>query len=86
MKTSGLPFFGEINYFYLCLLSPYAGIYYWKSGDRVDDVKVKLASNDDETENEITIEGDDEELNRMWRTLELREKGMIKVEGLLETA
>ena len=47
---------------------------------------MKLASNDDETENEITIEGDDEELDRMWRTLELREKGMIKVEGLLETA
>jgi len=85
-QSMSLPFFGEINYFYLCLLSPYAGIYYWKSGDRVDDVKVKLASNDDETENEITIEGDDEELNRMWRTLELREKGMIKVEGLLETA
>ena len=32
----------------------------------------------------VTIEGNDEELERMWRTLELREKGMVKVEGLLE--
>lgn len=72
------------NWFYLVLLSPYAGIYYWKSGDRVDDVKVKLASSDDDAENEITIEGNDEELERMWRTLEWKEKGMVKIEGLLE--
>lgn len=81
-----LPLIGEPNWFYLCLLSPYAGIYYWNAGDRVDDIKVKLASNDEETENEITFEGNDEELERMWRALELREKGMIKVEGLLETS
>jgi len=81
-----LPLIGEPNWFFLCLLSPYAGIYYWQSGDRVDDIKVKLASSDDETENEVTIEGNDEELDRMWRALELREKGMVKVEGLLETA
>ena len=78
---------GEPNWFYLCLSSPYAGISYWRFGDRVDDVKVKLTSNDEETESEITNESDDEELEGMWRTLELREKGMIKVEeGLLETA
>jgi len=79
-----LPLIGKPNWFYLCLLSPYAGIYYWQAGDRVDDFKVKLASNDDETENEVTMEGNDEELERMWRALELREKGMVKVEGLLE--
>lgn len=79
-----LPLIGEPNWFYLCLLSPYAGLYYWKAGDRVDDIKVKLASNDEETENEVVIEGNDEELDRMWRALELREKGMVKVEGLLE--
>jgi hypothetical protein len=80
-----LPLVGTPNWFYLVLLSPYAGVYYWRSGDRVDEVKVKLASNDDETENEITIEGDDEELDRMWRTLGFREKGMVKVEGILST-
>lgn len=78
-----LPGIGTPNWFYLVLFSPYAGIYYWKSGDRVDDIKVKLASNDDETENEITVEGNDDEIERLWRTLELQEKGMIKVEGIL---
>eukprot|EP00559_Dactyliosolen_fragilissimus_P005815 CAMPEP_0184860332 /NCGR_PEP_ID=MMETSP0580-20130426/5238_1 /TAXON_ID=1118495 /ORGANISM="Dactyliosolen fragilissimus" /LENGTH=252 /DNA_ID=CAMNT_0027357401 /DNA_START=109 /DNA_END=867 /DNA_ORIENTATION=- len=81
-----LPGIGNPNWFYLCFLSPYAGIYYWRAGDRVDDVKVKLASSDDDLENEITIEGNDDELERMWRTLDLREKGMIKVDGLIETA
>lgn len=80
-----LPGIGSPNWFYLVLLSPYAGLYYWRSGDRIDDVKVKLASSDDDMENEVTIEGDDEELERMWRTLDLREKGMVKVEGLLES-
>lgn len=78
-----LPAIGKPNWFLLTLLSPYAGIYYWKSGDRVDDMKVKLSTNDDETLNEITIEGNDEEIDRMWRTLDLREKGMVKVEGIL---
>jgi hypothetical protein len=78
-----LPVIGSPNWFYLVLLSPYAGVYYWRSGDRVDDMKVKLTANDDETLNEVTIEGNDEEIERLWRTLELSEKGMVKVEGIL---
>ena len=78
-----IPGIGAPNWFYLCLLSPYAGVYYWRSGDRMDDIKVKLAANDDETFNEVTIEGNDEEIERIWRTLELSEKGMVKVEGIL---
>merc|ERR1739838_463955 len=85
LQSLVLPVIGSPNWFYLVLLSPYAGIYYWKSGDRVDDIKVKLSSNDEETENEITIEGNDDEIERLWRTLELQEKGMVKVEGLLES-
>ena len=77
-----LPGIGNPNWFYLTLLSPYAGIYYWRSGDRVDDFKVKLSTNDDETLNEITVEGNDEEIDRMWRSLGLQEKGMVKVEGI----
>ena len=46
---------------------------------------MKLASSDDDMLNEVTIEGNDDELERMWRTLDLREKGMVKVEGLLES-
>jgi hypothetical protein len=30
------------------------------------------------------VEGSDEELERMWRTLGWQEKGMVKIEGLLE--
>ena len=79
-----LPIFGTPNWFYLVLLSPYAGLYYWRSGDRVDDIKVKLQYSDDETENEVTVEGNDEELDRLWRALDLTEKGMVKVEGILD--
>eukprot|EP00586_Coscinodiscus_wailesii_P011451 CAMPEP_0172507284 /NCGR_PEP_ID=MMETSP1066-20121228/202752_1 /TAXON_ID=671091 /ORGANISM="Coscinodiscus wailesii, Strain CCMP2513" /LENGTH=263 /DNA_ID=CAMNT_0013284785 /DNA_START=117 /DNA_END=908 /DNA_ORIENTATION=+ len=78
-----LPLIGTPNWFYMVLLSPYAGLYYWRSGDRVDDIKVRLLSSDDDTENEIIIEGNDEEIDRMWRALELNEKGMVKVEGII---
>lgn len=45
---------------------------------------MKLSANDEETQNEITIMGSEDEIERMWRTLELVEKGMVKIEGLLE--
>mmetsp|Transcript_18593 Transcript_18593/g.43337 ORF Transcript_18593/g.43337 Transcript_18593/m.43337 type:complete len:286 (-) Transcript_18593:49-906(-) len=79
-----LPLLGKPNWFLLALLSPYAGIYYWQSGDRVDDCSVKLSTNEGETENEITVQGSEEELERMWRQLEWKEKGMVKIPGLLE--
>jgi Cofactor assembly of complex C subunit B len=79
-----LPGVGKPNWFLLSFLSPYAGLYYWRSGDRVDTCQVKLSTNTDETENEIVVQGSEEELERMWRTLEWREKGMVKVEGLLD--
>jgi len=52
----------------------------------VDDCEVKLMANDAETENEITVQGSDEEIERMWRTMEWQEKGMVKVEGILESS
>uniref|UniRef100_A0A7S1GP37 Uncharacterized protein n=1 Tax=Cyclophora tenuis TaxID=216820 RepID=A0A7S1GP37_CYCTE len=79
-----IPGIGEPNWFLLTLLSPYAGIYYWKSGDRVDDCEVKLSTNEEETENEILVQGSDEEIERMWRTLGWAEKGMVKVAGIFE--
>jgi hypothetical protein len=72
------------NWFLLALLSPYAGLYYWRSGDRVDDCSVKLLTNSDETENEIVVMGSEEELERMWKTLDWQEKGMVKIEGVLD--
>ena len=79
-----LPIIGEPNWYYLCLLSPYAGVYYWRSGDRVDEFSIKLEANDEETENEISVLGSEEEMERMWRALEWQEKGMVKVPGLLD--
>ncbi len=75
----------DFNWYSIAALSPLAGVYYWSAGDRVDDISVKLvALNEAETENEIVVEGNDEELERMWRTLEWTEKGMVKIPGLLE--
>ena len=79
-----LPMIGKPNFFWLALLSPYAGIYYWRSGDRVDDCSVRLSTNDDETENEIVVQGSEEELERMWRAMEWKQKGMVQIPGLLE--
>lgn len=79
-----LPLIGQPNWYLMALLSPYAGIYYWRSGDRLDECTVKLATNEAETENEITVQGSEEELERMWKTLGWVEKGMVKVEGLLD--
>jgi hypothetical protein len=84
--STELPGIGKPNWFLLTLVSPYAGVYYWRSGDRVDDISFKLETNDDETENSISVEGSEEEIERMWRQLEWQEKGMVKVPGLLDRA
>jgi hypothetical protein len=81
--STELPGIGQPNWFLLTLVSPYAGVYYWRSGDRVDDISFKLETNDDETENSISVQGSEEEIERMWRQLEWQEKGMVKVPGLL---
>ena len=81
---SVIPGLGEPNWFLLTLLSPYAGVYYWRAGDRVDDCEVKLSTNEEETENEIVVQGTEDELERMWRTLGWAEKGMVKVAGIFE--
>jgi len=78
-----LPIIGKPNWYLLALLSPYAGVYYWRSGDRVDDCSVRLSVNDEETINQIDVQGSEEEVERLWRTLEWQEKGMVKVDGIL---
>ena len=50
----------------------------------MDDCSVKLEANDDESENSISVRGSEEEVERMWRTMEWQEKGMVKVAGLLD--
>lgn len=73
------------NFFYLAFLSPYAGIYYWNAGDRVDTIQIQLSTNSDETMNEMIVYGPDDEMERMWRTLQLQEKNMIPIPSILTT-
>lgn len=82
-NTLELPVIGTPNWYFMCLLSPYAGIYYWRAGDRIDDFSIKLETNDEETENSINVQGSEDEIERMWRALEWQEKGMVKVPGML---
>jgi hypothetical protein len=77
-----LPIIGTPNWYYLTLISPYAGIYYWRSGDRTDEFSIKLEANDEETENSINVQGSEDEIERMYKALEWQEKGMIKVAPL----
>ena len=58
-----------MNWFYLCLTSPYAGLYHWRNGDREDELELRLIESDDLKEVKINVMGDEEELERMWKTL-----------------
>lgn len=91
--------FPEIgNWWYgLTLLSPLAGWYYWTNANREEEVSnsssslnfgikvtVMLMTSDDEKETEIIVEGNEEELDRFSKELQLQEKGKIYVKGILE--
>lgn len=45
---------------------------------------MKIVVADDETSSEVVVQGDDEQIDRMRRELELMEKGMVYVKGILE--
>ena len=68
----------------LCLLSPYAGIYYWNNAQRVDEVKVKMETSDDEQVTSIIAEGGKEDLERFSKTLVLPERGKVYIKGVFE--
>jgi hypothetical protein len=68
----------------ITLLSPFAGVYYQQKADRRERIKVKLETADDDSVTDLTVEGDDEEIDRFRRELALQEKGKIPVKGLLE--
>lgn len=77
------PFGGNLWYA-LCALSPAAGAYYLKNAERTEEFKVKMVTADDDLTTDIVVEGDDEEIERFRRELDLGEKGMVRVKGLLE--
>jgi hypothetical protein len=43
-----------------------------------------MVVDDDEKSTDVIIQGDDEQIDRLRRELDLREKGMVYVKGLLE--
>lgn len=45
---------------------------------------IKMVTSDDELTTDIIVQGDEEEIDRMRRELDLSEKGMVRVKGLLE--
>jgi len=81
--------FGEGNglgslWYLSTLVSPLAGKYYLDNAERTEQVTVKIITEDDEMSSDIVVQGDDEEIERLQKTLDLREKGMVYVKGILE--
>lgn len=73
------------NFWFLStLVSPLAGKYYLDNSERTDLVSVKLVIADDESTIDLTVEGDEPELDRIEENLKLMQKGMEYVPGLLE--
>lgn len=72
------------NWFWIIALSPLAGAYYWKRASRKEQIKVKVVVAEDGTLSEIVVQGDDQQVEQMRKELQLNEKGMVYVKGLLE--
>lgn len=66
----------------LALISPLSGKYYLDNAGRKEKVKVKMVDN--EVTTDVIVEGDAEEIERFRRDLNLCEKGMVRVKGILE--
>ena len=64
------PAIGDAAY-WLTALSPAAGAYYWVNAGRVEQVRVKVVTADDDATSDITVEGDGEEIARLARELGL---------------
>ncbi|KAE8665691.1 Cofactor assembly of complex C isoform 2 [Hibiscus syriacus] len=72
------------NWFWITVLSPLAGAYYWKRASRNEQIKVKMLVADDGTVSEVVVQGDDQQVDQMRKELKLSEKGMVYVKGLFE--
>lgn len=72
------------NWFWLTVLSPLAGAYYWTKASRKEQIKVKMLVADDGKLSEIVVQGDDQQVEQMRKELQLSEKGMVYVKGIFE--
>ena len=75
---------GGNAWYALALASPLSGSYYMENAGRKEQMKVKMVTADDDMTTDIIVEGDVEEIERMRRDLNLVEKGMVYVKGVLE--
>ncbi|CAF2090253.1 unnamed protein product [Brassica napus] len=81
--TITVPDFGN-NWFFITILSPLAGAYYWKKASRKEEIKVKMMMGENGKLNEIVVQGDDVQVEEMRKELQFSEKGMVYVKGLFE--
>ncbi|KAF8050077.1 hypothetical protein N665_2050s0001 [Sinapis alba] len=81
--TITVPDFGN-NWFFITILSPLAGAYYWKKASRKEEIKVKMMVGENGKLNEVVVQGDDVQVEEMRKDLQLSEKGMVYVKGLFE--
>lgn len=62
-----------------------SGYYYYTNANRKEEVQIKLVTADDDKTTDVVIQGDTEEVERFWKTLDLKEKGMVFVEGIISS-
>jgi len=72
------------NAYFITLLSPYAGIYYWNNAQREDTVVIKMETSDDEQITTVLAQGGKEDLERFSKTLSLPERGKVYVKGIFD--
>ncbi|XP_021762449.1 protein COFACTOR ASSEMBLY OF COMPLEX C SUBUNIT B CCB1, chloroplastic-like [Chenopodium quinoa] len=72
------------NWFFITALSPLAGIYYWQRAARKEQIKIKMVVGEDGTLSDVIVQGDDQQVEQMRKELQLNEKGMVYVKGILE--
>lgn len=64
-------------------MDSHRGYYYYTNAERKDEIQVKMVMADDEMETDVIVQGNSEEVERFWKDLKLKEKGMVYVEGIL---
>eukprot|EP00466_Bigelowiella_natans_P017755 jgi/Bigna1/90071/estExt_fgenesh1_pg.C_610101 len=79
-----LPDKGGNAWYLLSLTSPAAGYFVLKNGEREEEFRIKMETNEDGTVTDVYVEGDIEEIERMQTELGLTQKGKVKVKGLFE--
>jgi len=57
------------------------GYFVLKNGEREEEFRIKMETNEDGTVTDVYVEGDIEEIERMQTELGLTQKGKVKVKG-----